>query len=260
MIFDFSEPVDHVLSRVGLCSDRSFKNFLRTHRVEVSEKGSENSSTVSETFIPVTSRDFLFNASTKNLFVDGKEITIPSHLYVLLNKPVDVVCSRVSDKHKTVFDFLPSEIKNHPFYNHLHVAGRLDSDSRGLVLLTTNGNFSASLVKPETHVEKTYRVELKEKISSDEKRDYEKAFACGIELPAEKKGEAFKTKPAVLSFEDSVADTEVAFVKITEGKFRQIRRMFSVLGNEVKDLKRISIGEIVLPEDLAEGQCKFWEP
>lgn len=257
MNFNFSEPVDHVLERAGFCSNRSFKNFIKIHKVEVSEKSvGENNP---EKSIVVSSRDFLFNSQTSNLFIDGKKISIPLHLYILLNKPENVVCSRVSDRHKTVFDFLPSEIKNHPFYEHLHVAGRLDSDSHGLVLLTTNGSFSASLVKPETHVEKTYKVKLQKKLSIEEKKDFQKAFASGIRLPEEKKGKAFFTKPAVLSFNENSSDEESAVVKITEGKFRQIRRMFSVLGNEVTDLKRVSIGDIKLPEDLPEGHCKIFE-
>lgn len=245
MNLDFREPVDHVLVRAGLCSDRSFKTFIRTHHVKICRECNSNSSE------PISDRNVLIDLNEDSLFVDEKLLELPDHLYIILNKPVDVVCSRVSDSHKTVFDFLPDSIKNHPLYEQLHVAGRLDSDSRGLVLLTTNGKFSASLSKPETHVEKTYEVCLRDSISLEMQMDYKKKFEEGFEIPPEKKGEAFISKPAKIIFEDSKI-----IVKISEGKFHQVRRMFSALGNQVTDLKRVSIGAIVLPEALLEGEMK----
>lgn len=246
MDFDFSEPVDHILVRAGLCSNRSFKTFIRTHKVEICREN-KNDSVLAE---PVSERNVLVDLKRESLLVDGKLLKIPDHLFIILNKPVYVVCSRVSDSHKTVFDFLPDSVKMHPFYEHLHVAGRLDSDSRGLVLLTTNGKFSAALSKPETHVEKIYEVSLRDSVTPEMQAVYKRKFEEGFEIPPEKKGEAFLSKPAKIFFEDSKI-----IVKISEGKFHQVRRMFSALGNLVTDLKRLSIGEIVLPENLPEGEC-----
>ena len=197
----------------------------------------------------VVSRKILVDNDFDSVFVDGKLLELPEHLYIILNKPVDVVCSRVSDSHKTVFDFLPDSVKSHPLYEHLHVAGRLDSDSRGLVFLTTNGYFSASLARPETHVEKNYEVRLRDSVSLEMQMEYKKKFEQGFEIPPEKKGEAFSSKPAKIFFEDSKI-----IVKISEGKFHQVRRMFSALGNQVTDLKRVSIGNIVMSDDLIEGK------
>lgn len=246
MDFDFSEPVDHVLVRAGLCSDRSFKTFIKTHKVEICRE-KKNDSALAE---PVSDRKVFVDLKKDSLFVDGNLLKLPDHLYFIFNKPVDVVCSRVSDSHKTVFDFLPDSVKNHPLYEHLHVTGRLDSDSRGLVLLTSNGHFSASLARPETHVEKTYEVRLRDLVTREMQVEYKKKFEEGFEIPPEKKDEAFFSKPAKIFFEDSKIK-----VKISEGKFHQVRRMFSALGNQVTDLKRVSIGEIVLLESLLEGEC-----
>ena len=245
MNLNFSEPVDHILVRAGFCSDRSFKTFIRTHKVEICrQNNSENPGREN-----VVSRKILVDNDFDSIFVDGKLLELPEHLYIILNKPVDVVCSRVSDSHKTVFDFLPDSIKNHPLYEHLHVAGRLDSDARGLVFLTTNGYFSASLARPETHVEKNYEVRLLDSLTPEMKAVYKKKFEEGFEIPPEKKGEAFFSKPAKIFFEDSKIK-----VKISEGKFHQVRRMFSALGNQVTDLKRVSIGNIVMSDDLIEGK------
>ncbi|MCQ2584383.1 MAG: pseudouridine synthase [Treponema sp.] len=243
MNLNFSEPVDHILVRAGLCSDRSFKTFIRTHKVEICRGCNSNSSE------PISDRNELIDLNEDSLFVDGNLLKLPDHLYVILNKPVDVVCSRVSDSHKTVYDFLPDAIKNHPLYEHLHVAGRLDSDSRGLVLLTSNGKFSASLSRPESHVEKIYEVQLRDSVPPEMQAVYKRKFEEGFEIPPEKKGEAFVSKPAKIFFEDSKI-----IVKISEGKFHQVRRMFSALGNQVMDLKRVSIGNIVMSDDLIEGK------
>lgn len=254
MDHDFYEPVDHILVRAGFCSDRSFKTFIKTHKVQIKRNGA---SFKAEVLVAVEDRNLCADSDLDTILVDGKEIQIPEHLYILLNKPEKVVCSRVSDSHKTVFDFLSEEIRNHAFYEKLHVAGRLDSDSRGLVLLTTNGKFSSSLSKPETHVDKTYSVKLRDSVSRKLQKEYKDAFKKGMDLPPEKKGKAFRTKPATVIFpEGDFSDS--AKVTVSEGKFHQVRRMFAALGNEVVDLKRMAIGEIELPENLGEGEFCLW--
>lgn len=247
MDFNFLEPVDHILVRAGFCSDRSFNTFIYVHKVEIKRTGAG--------VIPVTDRILLFDSEYDLLFIDDAQVSVPKHLYVLLNKPMDVVCSRVSDSHKTVFDFLSDEIKSHPLYEHLHIAGRLDADSRGLVLLTTNGSFSATLVKPDAHVMKIYRVTLRDSVDEASQLLYKKAFRSGIYLPPEKKAEGFRTKKADLNF---ISENE-AVVKISEGKFHQVRRMFAALENEVTDLQRTAIGEISLSKKLSEGEFEIWK-
>ena len=252
----FTEPCDHVLIRNGLCSERSFQTFIKNHKVEIykeNEKPCDSSNSCSK--ILIHNRLQKINSDKSRIYIDGNEILNPKHLYILFNKPCGVVCSKVSDSHKTVFDFMGDEIKSHPFYEKLHSAGRLDSDSRGLVLLTTNGSFSNFLTSPETHEEKEYLIKLHSKVSKPEQNRYIKAFKNGLELPPEKKGYGFTTKPAHLEFLDSENEMSCkAFVRISEGKFRQIRRMFFVLGNEVEDLFRLKIGKIEHPENLSEGE------
>lgn len=245
----FSEPVDHVLVRAGFCSERSFMTFIKNHEVYIRKN---DTSGVSEKVL-VSSRKVTFDTQGAEIFVDGNKISVPEHLYFILNKPVDVVCSKVSDSHKTVFDFLPGKIKSDPLFEHLHIAGRLDADSRGLVFLTTNGSLSNFISAPETHLKKTYEVILENSVSEKEKEIYKREFMNGMGLPSCKKGEGFRTKPAELSVMEG-NEGSVFLVSLEEGKFRQIRRMFSHLGNEVKDLKRISIGSLCLPSDLEEGE------
>lgn len=237
----FSEPIDHVLSRLGICSDRAFKNFIRLHQVKIRTE---------DLYIPVSDRNQKIDSDKSSLYIDEKEIVIPEHLYILLNKPVNYVCSRVSDSHKTVFSLFSAEILSNPAFSHLHVAGRLDSDSRGLVFLTTNGSLSNFFISPESHVKKEYRVKLEIPVSDSEQKIYVKNFARGLSLLPEKKGSGFITKPAELVFESP----SEARVVISEGKFHQVRRMFGALKNRVTDLQRTRFGKLSLPFGLSEGE------
>ena len=173
----------------------------------------------------------------------------------------------MSDRHETIFDILPQKIKSHPLFGELHCVGRLDSDTTGLVILTTNGSFSNYLTAPESHVKKTYDVTLRDDVPIEygkgfrnkfgmtemTQSDYIKKFSEGIELPPEKKSPGFRTKPAVLVFQNPTGErlseydvpcsTRNCTLTISEGKFHQVRRMFSAMGNEVTVLRRISFGE-----------------
>lgn len=167
----------------------------------------------------------------------------------MMNKGLNVVCSKVSDSHPVLYDFL-GEFAN---LEKIHSVGRLDSDSTGLIFLTTDGFFTHFLESPETHLPKTYKIELKNPVSDGDMDFYQKAFEQGIFLPEYKKGSAFTTRPSKLKFDDFLHCTVV----LTEGKYRQIRRMFSVLGNEVASLKRIAIGSVVLDDNLGENEWRF---
>ena len=168
----------------------------------------------------------------------------------MMNKPLNYVCSTVSDSHKTVYSLIPDKIKNSLNGAVLHTIGRLDADSTGLLLFTTNGRLSNYFTNPAYHVEKTYLVGLKNAASTEEQFLYKNAFSTGITLPEYKHGSAFTTKPAEIQF----TDEKNCIILISEGKFRQIRRMIYALGNEVTALKRIKMGGIAMPDDLSEGE------
>lgn len=172
------------------------------------------------------------------------------HIYFMMNKPFGAVCSRVSDRRTTVYQLLPEEIKNLPNYEKLHTAGRLDAETEGLLIFTTDGYFSNYLTRPETHVSKTYRAVLETSVSLENQKIYIQKLREGIFLPPEKKGEAFTTKPAELIFEDE----KTAVVTVCEGKFHQVRRMFQYFENPVVKLERITFGDYSLPLNLNSGE------
>lgn len=173
------------------------------------------------------------------------------HLYLMMNKPCGYVCSSVSDRSPVVFDLIPDEYKSYCVQNNLslHTVGRLDKDTSGLLLFTTDGQFSHRLTSPENHVEKIYEVVLKEKESAERQKQIEQRFSKGIILPAEKKSEEQQVLPSTIEW----FSASVCRLTISEGKFHQVRRMFLAVGNEVSELKRLAVGTYLLPKDLESG-------
>lgn len=160
-------------------------------------------------------------------------------VYVMLNKPTGVVSATVDNQHRTVLDLLPQ----YPNTN-LHIVGRLDLNSSGLLLLTNNGEWSRKVTSPEHKVTKRYLVTLEKPIT----KEYAPAFAEGMYFPFEN----ITTQPAKLI---QTGDNE-AVVHLTEGKYHQIKRMFGRFRNPVLKLHRLSIGELMLDQQLQPGEYR----
>ena len=170
-----------------------------------------------------------------------------------MNKPVGYICSYVSDSHKTVYELLTRELRSlmtNRRGRRLHTIGRLDCETSGLLLFTTDGYFSNYLTRSKNHIEKTYEVVLKNAVSPEAQNDYAASFKNGVILPPDRKFPEQPADPAEIEF----LSENRCRVKITEGKFHQVRRMFLAVGNEVAELKRICIGNFTLPENLKEGE------
>ena len=164
------------------------------------------------------------------------------YTYVLLNKP-DGVVSATEDAHeRTVLDLLPPEVRKFELFP----CGRLDRDTTGLLIITDDGALAHRIMSPSHHVYKTYEAILKEPISASNAALLESgiALADGTEcLPAKVKAFTVDGAPA-------------AEIKIKEGKYHQVKRMFAALGNHVEHLRRTRIGALHLDPDLAEGDCR----
>lgn len=177
-------------------------------------------------------------------------------IYLVMNKPSGYVCSSVSDSHKTVYDLLPLELQNllHAKRGEkIHTVGRLDCDTTGLLIFTTDGFFSNFITRNENKIPKTYKVILKNPVSDRMQTEYKNHFKNGIILPAEKKSPEEFVDNAIIKF---LTQTECN-VTITQGKFHQIKRMFLAEKNEVAELKRIKIGNFTLEESLQVGKYRF---
>lgn len=166
----------------------------------------------------------------------GKALAHPRPRYLMLNKPPGVVCAAHDREHRTVLDLVDD-----PGRANLHVAGRLDLDATGLVLLTDDGDWSHRVTSPRHKVPKTYRVMLAEPLAEPATG----LLRAGIPL----RGEPQACAPAVL---ESVSATEW-LITVTEGKYHQVKRMFAAAGNRVLHLHRLRIGAVELDPALAAG-------
>jgi 16S rRNA pseudouridine516 synthase len=161
-------------------------------------------------------------------------------VYVMLNKPAGYVSATIDDEHPTVMELIGDAFCGEA----LHLAGRLDRASTGLLLLTNDGVWSRRLTLPEQEYGKVYLVETAEDIAA-ETAD---AFARGIYFGYED----ITTGPAELE----VLAARQARLTIYEGKYHQVKRMFHALGNRVVSLHRERVGEIVLDPALGEGEWR----
>ncbi|MDR8524934.1 pseudouridine synthase [Shewanella fidelis] len=159
--------------------------------------------------------------------------------YVMLYKPVGVVSATIDDKHQTVIDLLDRTDKQS-----LHIVGRLDLNTSGLLLLTNDGRWSKKLMSPEHKVGKLYRVSLQNPIDDS----YIAAFANGMYFEYED----ITTLPAKLE----IVDEYTALVTLMEGRYHQIKRMFGRFRNPVVGLHRLSVGAITLDEKLLPGESR----
>ena len=179
------------------------------------------------------------------------------HIYLMMNKPLGAVCATASDSHPTVYSFLDDDKKKQtssaPRGCRLHTVGRLDAESSGLLLLTTDGRFSHHITAPESAIKKTYLVTLKTPVKTPaEQEDYIKKSAAGLTLPPDHKAPEQDSAPAHLEW---LSATQCR-ITVTEGKFHEVRRIFLALGNEVIALHRLSIGSLQLDQNLAPGQYR----
>ncbi|RTR34843.1 pseudouridine synthase [Shewanella atlantica] len=174
-----------------------------------------------------------------HICLDDKVLQANKASYIMLHKPVGVVSATIDDKHKTVIDLLDRDDKES-----LHIVGRLDLNTSGLLLLTNDGRWSKRLMDPEHKVGKLYRVHLQNPLTPD----YISGFAQGMYFEFED----ITTLPAELE----IVDSYTALVTLYEGRYHQIKRMFGRFRNPVIGLHRISVGNIVLDDGLKSGQSR----
>jgi len=170
----------------------------------------------------------------------GQHLTIRGPRYIMLNKPAGFISSTVDEQMPSLLNLIEVEKKQNVF-----IAGRLDADTTGLILITDDGQWSHKITSPRKQCEKRYRVTLQEPIDDA----LIARFADGIQL----KSEPQPCLPAKLE----IVDGNEALLTISEGKYHQVKRMFAAVGNLVIALHREKIGHIELDPDLAEGESRF---
>ena len=175
---------------------------------------------------------------------DGQVLEYEEFVYYMMNKPQGVISATEDPKHRTVLDLLDDLARSKEVFP----VGRLDIDTHGLLLLTNDGRLAHALLSPKRHVDKTYQAQVKGMMTQE---DVE-IFAKGIPL------KDFTCQPAKLELVsiDREKDESLVRVTIAEGKFHQVKRMVAYCGKEMVDLQRLTMGALVLDENLQRGEWR----
>lgn len=208
--------INKFLAAAGVASRRECDKLIADGKVSVNGKSAALGLDVS---------------SDDEVFVDGKRVVIQKDEYYILNKPKGYICSVSDDKgRKTVMDLMPANV------GRIYPVGRLDYDSEGLLIMTTDGELAQKLTHPSNEVPKTYLVKIEGTLTEAALNP----IRSGIEI------DGYITKKC----KAHIVETNKAYTKvqisITEGKNREIRKMFAAIGKEVMFLKRIKVGELTL--------------
>ena len=171
--------------------------------------------------------------------LDGSSLSDAKAVYLMLNKPQGIVSATKDPKHATVMDLI-----EHPIKDALHIAGRLDFNTTGLMLLTNDGAWSRKISLPATKLRKTYEVTLSKPLNES----YIEAFQSGIYFSYED----LMTQPAELE----IVSPFTARLSLVEGRYHQVKRMFGHFQNKVLALHRVSVGSLTLG-DLELGDSRL---
>lgn len=213
---------------MGIGSRREVKQGVKKGFVKV------NGETVTRSEIKINEND--------EVTWKGTPVTYVEYEYIMLNKPAGVVSATEDTRDRTVLDVVKNRKRNDLF-----PVGRLDKDTEGLLLLTNDGALAHRLLSPKHHVAKVYYAKTQGVMTKDDVDLFAKGLHVDEELDA---------LPAELKIIKTTEDSSEITLKIYEGKFHQVKRMVHVVGKEVVYLKRLSMGSLVLDEQLEPGEYR----
>lgn len=222
------ERIDKILSSQNLGSRKEVKALIKKGAVKINSRVCKSS-------------DEKADPETDEISVWEQKLDFQRHMYIMMNKPQGVLSASNDKKAKTVIDLLPPDLKR----KGLFPASRLDKDTEGLLIITDDGDFAHKMLSPKKKVYKLYMAELDGRIT----QETVKAFEQGIVF-----ADGTQCLPAVLEKSDD--NDYISFVKICEGKFHQVKKMFLCCGLTVKYLKRLEIGGLSLDENLKPGMSR----
>lgn len=223
------ERLDKLLCAQGLGSRKEVRQWLHDGRVLVN----------GEICIDPARK---VDPAKETIQADDVFLSIQKEMYIMLNKPPGILTAAMDKRAKTVMDLLPPKYLS----SGCMPVGRLDKDTRGLLLCTTDGALAHLLLSPKRHVWKEYQVTVQGRLTQ---ADVD-AFSEGIPL------NDFTALPAQLTLYQCGEAFSKAVVRIREGKFHQVKRMFLQRGCPVTELRRLSFGSLRLDESLPEGSYR----
>ena len=219
------ERIDKIIASQGLYSRSDVKYMVNRKRITIDGK-------------VVTSASQKADVDKNEILLDGKPFVVKKQIYLMLNKPKGYVSATEDKKQQTVLELVPAELKGRDLFP----AGRLDKDTTGLMIITDDGMLAHNILSPKKHVQKIYRVELDIPVTEE----MQQGFAEGVAL---NDGVCKDAKLVILG-------EKTAEVTLREGRYHQIKRMFGCYGAKVVELHRLAMGELYLPDDLPEGECR----
>ena len=223
--------LDKFLVACAVGSRTEVKNLLKSGRVMVNGKKEK-------------SAKLQIDEERDEIRFDGEVLEYEEFVYYMMNKPKGVISATEDPKHRTVLDLLDDLARSKEVFP----VGRLDIDTHGLLLLTNDGKLAHTLLSPKRHVDKTYQAQVKGMMT----REDVETFAEGIPL------KDFTCQPAKLELVSIDTEKNQSQIRVTiaEGKFHQIKRMVAYCGKEVMDLQRLTMGTLVLDENLERGEWR----
>lgn len=192
----------------------------------------------------ITNPNYFFNPKKSLVELDGTKSRLVPKLYFLLNKPAGYL-SQKSENEKIIYDLLENLNLSKKQAQSLFAVGRLDKETEGLMILTNDGNLSDKIANPKNKIIKKYYAVLENPVANKSVQLLEKGVIIEID------GIKYKTAKCKIR---KIKEREL-YISITEGKKRQVRKMFEAIGNKVVYLKRVSIGGLLLG-DLKAGEIK----
>lgn len=216
--------LDKYLTIIGLGTRSEVKSIIKKKKIIVNDQ-------------IITNEGYHVDEHHDIIKYENNVLSYQEYIYIMLNKPAGYITS-TQDREPTIMDLIKE-------YKHLELApvGRLDKDTEGLILITNDGMLAHQLTSPKKHVDKTYYVELASPTKTEELAILEKGIMLDNAM----------TLPAKLTFKDP----DKGYITIQEGKYHQVKRMFHYIDNQVTYLKRISMGTLVLDENLGLGEYRL---
>lgn len=185
------------------------------------------------------SADIKIDPENDVVTVKGEKIAYKQYVYYMMNKPKGVLSASNDKNAQTVIDILPQEL----YRKNLFPAGRLDKDTTGLLIITDDGDFAHRMLAPNKKVYKHYIATLDKPLTDDVKEKFESGIVLADGTVCQK------------AFFGKLTDN-TALVKICEGKFHQVKKMFSACSYIVEELRRVQIGNLHLDENLSQSEVR----
>ena len=224
------ERIQKILANAGVASRRNVEEMIRQGRVSV------NGRVMTELPILIDPQKDKVAVDDEPIKLKGKEAE--RRVYILMNKPKGVYSTNVAQGEQTrAIDLLPPD-----FRERVYPVGRLDAESRGLLLLTNDGELTNQLTHPRYGVAKTYKATVDGFVPPQVIQE----LSRGVWLADPKTGKGFKTGRSHIKVIKRMRDKSILEITIREGRNRMVRRMLAKAGHKVRDLTRVRLGPLTL--------------